>query len=75
MSSDQEAIQRKYREFIELMPVTLAIAGLSPAEKTRSYTPEQMEARANVVLNAFRAARKMVREAVRPPAAPENPSD
>jgi hypothetical protein len=70
MSSDPEAVQRKYREFIELLPVTLAIAGLASSDGGRNFTPEQMETRANVVLNAFRTARKMVREAVKPPAAP-----
>jgi hypothetical protein len=65
MSADQEAIKRAYREFLDLLPMTLAIAGLRDAEGAKSFTPEQMEARANVVQNAFKAARQAVRDAVR----------
>lgn len=63
--SEQEAVQRRYREFLDLMPITLAIAGLSPYEGSRSLTAEQMEARANVINNAFRIARRSVREAIK----------
>ena len=63
--SDQEAIKRAYREFLDLLPMTLAIAGLHPSEGARSYTVEQMEARAMTVNNAFKVARQAVREAVR----------
>jgi|EndMetStandDraft_5_1072996.scaffolds.fasta_scaffold2122778_1 hypothetical protein len=62
---DQEAVKRAYREFIDLMPLTLAIAGLRDAEGAKSFTPEQMEARAMAVQNAFKVARQAVREAVR----------
>lgn len=65
MSSDQDAIQRRYREFLDLLPMTLTIAGLSPAEGARSFTQEQMEARANVINSAFKIARRAVREAIK----------
>ncbi len=61
----QQAMQRKYQEFLQLMPMTLAIAGLSPSEGARSFTQEQMEARAMAVTNAFKIARRAVREAVK----------
>jgi len=62
---DPQAAQKVLREFMELLPLTLAIAGLNNAEGTRSFTQEQMEARANVIQNAFRIARRAIREAVR----------
>jgi hypothetical protein len=63
--SDPEAIKRAYREFLDLMPMTLAIAGLREADGSKSFTTEQMEARANVINNAFKVARQAIREAVR----------
>lgn len=63
--TDPEAMKRAYREFLDLMPMTLAIAGLREAEGSKSFTPEQMEARANVINNAFKVARATIREAIR----------
>jgi hypothetical protein len=64
MASDEEALKRHYKEFLDLMPLTLAMAGLSPSESMRNYTPEQMELRGQVIANAFRVARQTVREAI-----------
>ncbi len=65
MSTDDEALKRRYREFLDLMPLTLAIAGLSQAEGQRNFTTEQMSQRAQTLVNAFRQARLTAREAVR----------
>lgn len=65
VSSDDEAIKRRYREFLDLLPLTIAIAGLPQSEGNRHYTSEQMETRAQVLANAFRLARQTAREALR----------
>ena len=65
MSADEEAIKRRYREFLDLMPMTLAIAGLPENPGPRSYSNEQMEARAQVLTNAFKLAKQAVREVVK----------
>ncbi len=65
MSADEEAVKRRYREFLDLIPLTLAIAGLPTSEGSRNYTADQMQARAQVIGNAFRLARQTVREAIR----------
>jgi hypothetical protein len=65
MSSDDEAIKRRYREFLDLMPLTTAIAGLSPNPGPRSYSTEQMEARAQVLTSAFKLARQAVRDVIK----------
>ena len=65
MSNDEEALKRRYREFIDLMPLTLAIAGLSQSEGQRNFTTEQMELRAQTVGNAFKVARQTVRDAIK----------
>ena len=65
VSTDEEALKRRYREFLDLLPLTVAIAGLPTSDSTRSYTREQMEARAHVLANAFKLARQTAREALR----------
>jgi hypothetical protein len=65
MSTDEEAIKRRYREFLDLMPLTVAIAGLPQNTSNRNMTSEQMELRAQNLVNAFKLARQTVREAVK----------
>ncbi len=59
-----EAEVREYRRFIELLPLTLAIAGLSPADPGRSFTEDQLEARAMVIKRSYKKAREIVRDIV-----------
>ena len=65
MSSDEEAIKRRYRELLDLLPMTIAIAGLPENPGPRSYSNEQMEARAQVFTNAFKLARQAVRDVIK----------
>lgn len=65
MSTDDDALKRKYREFTDLLPLTLAIAGLSLSEGNRNFTSEQLELRSQVINNAFKYARQVVREAIK----------
>ncbi len=64
-SADDDATKRRYREFLDLMPLTEAIAGLPVNNSSRSLTHEQMEARAQTLANAFKLAKQTVREAVK----------
>lgn len=65
MSTDEEALKRRYREFLDLMPLTLSLAGLAAAEGARNFTSEQLKIRAQVVQAAFKVARQAVRESIR----------
>jgi hypothetical protein len=65
VSNDEETIKRRYREFLDLMPLTIAIAGLPQSEGNRMYTSEQLETRAQVLVNAFKLARQTAREALK----------
>jgi hypothetical protein len=67
MSTDDEALKRRYREFLDLMPLTEAIAGLPVNAGPRSLTHEQMEARAQTLAAAFKLAKQTVREAIKLP--------
>ena len=57
--------QRRYREFIDLLPLTLSLAGLPPSEHGKYYTDEQIEARLFTIRNAYKHARQIAREFVK----------
>jgi len=59
--ADQQQ-QQKYREFMELLPLTLALAGLPTSEVGRYFNEEQIETRLFAVRHAYKAARLLVRE-------------
>ena len=61
---DPADIQRNYKEFIDLLPLTLALAGLPHSETGKYYTEEQVEARVFTIKYAYRAARSVVRDCV-----------
>ena len=54
-------LQQKYRQFLDLLPLTLALAGL-PASEGRLFSEEQIEARAITVRAAYRVARNTAKE-------------
>jgi hypothetical protein len=54
-------LQQKYRQFLDLLPLTLALAGL-PASEGRLFGEEQIEARAITVRLAYKVARNTAKE-------------
>jgi hypothetical protein len=64
MAADEDALRRRYKEFLDLMPLTIAIAGLPVSETPFNFSPDQMEVRANTLQTAFKLARQLTREAV-----------
>lgn len=60
-----ERQQQKAREFMSLLPLTLAIAGLPEAEHGKSFNEGQLEARAMTIKTAYRIARQLVVEVTR----------
>lgn len=63
--SDQPApaadVQQKYRQFLDLLPLTISLAGL-PTSESRLYSEEQIEARATTVRHAYRVAIRVAKE-------------
>ena len=57
-------LKRRYREFLDLMPLTLALAGLPRSESGRYYTEEQIESRAFTIRAAWKLTRQTARECV-----------
>jgi hypothetical protein len=64
--SDQ---QRRYKEFLDLLPLTLSLAGLPASDPGRYFTAEQIESRVFTVKHAYKAARILARESVKGSAA------
>ena len=56
--------QRRYREFLDLLPLTLNLAGLPTSEGSRPYSEEQIEARAFTIKHAWKNARQVARECI-----------
>ncbi len=52
--------QQKVREFMQLLPLTLEVAGLSRAEPGRHLSDGQMEARATSIRAAYKIARQII---------------
>jgi hypothetical protein len=64
MAADEDTLKRRYREFMDLLPVAIEIAGLPQSEGAFNFTAEQMEIRANTLAMAFKYAKQLVREVV-----------
>jgi hypothetical protein len=64
MAIDEETVRRRYREFLELMPLTIAIAGLPDSQSPFKDSPEQMETRIHTLSAAFKMAKQLARESV-----------
>jgi len=54
-------LQQRYRQFLDLLPLTISLAGL-PTSEGRLYGEEQIEARAITVKAAYRVARNTAKE-------------
>jgi hypothetical protein len=57
-------LQQKYRQFLDLMPLTITLAGLPPSEG-RLFGEEQIEARGITIRTAYRVARTVAKECLR----------
>jgi hypothetical protein len=61
MSTDgADRQQQKINEFLRLLPLTLAIAGLPDSEAGRHFNPDQMDARGTTLRNAYKVARQVI---------------
>ena len=56
--------QRRYKEFLDLLPLTLTLAGLPPSETGRYFTAEQIESRFFTIKHAYKCARVLARESI-----------
>lgn len=64
MADDDDALRRRYREFLELMPLAISIAGLPVSDSPINFSVDQMEVRAHTLHTAFKLARQLARDTV-----------
>jgi hypothetical protein len=60
MNPEAERQQQKAKEFMSLLPLTIAIAGLPDCDPGRYFTESQLEARATALRMAYKVARQIV---------------
>jgi hypothetical protein len=60
-SPSSNDLQQKYRQFLDLLPLTISLAGL-PTSESRLFSEEQIEARAITVRFAYRVARSVAKD-------------
>jgi hypothetical protein len=58
--------QQKVREFMSLLPLTLAVAGLPNSDAGRPFNEGQMDSRATTIRAAYKIARQLLIEVARP---------
>lgn len=64
MAETSEQQRQRYREFLDLLPLTLDLAGLPKSESGRYFNEDQIEARLFTIKHAFKAARQVARECI-----------
>lgn len=60
MNPETERQQQKAKEFMSLLPLSLALAGLPECEPGRHFTESQLEARATSLRLAYKVARQII---------------
>jgi hypothetical protein len=64
MAADEETMRRRYKEFLDLMPLAISIAGLPVSDSPFNFSADQMEVRAHTLQAAYKLARQMARDTV-----------
>ncbi len=62
--NDSNEQQRRYREFLDLLPLTIEIAGLPKSEPGRYYSEDQLESRLITLRHAYRFSRQVARDLI-----------
>ncbi len=60
MNPEVERQQQKAKEFMSLLPLTVALAGLRECEPGKVFSETQLEARATSLRQAYKAARQLI---------------
>jgi hypothetical protein len=57
-----EARQQRAKEFMQILPLTVELAGLPQLPLGSVFTPDQLEQRTISLKNAYKHARKLLKE-------------
>lgn len=64
MAADEETMRRRYKEFLDLMPLAISIAGLPVSDSPFNFSADQMEVRTHTLQTAYKLARQLARDSV-----------
>lgn len=59
---DGIAVSDQYKEFLEMLPLTISLAGLPLSEPGKPFREDQLEARAMTIKLAYRQARQIAKD-------------
>jgi len=62
--SDEADVQQRNKQFLELLPLTIALAGLPTSDHGKAYGEDQLEARAMTIKKAFRQAQQVAKTCI-----------
>ena len=62
--SEANEVQQRYKQFLELLPLTLSLAGLPPSEHGKAYGDDQLDARGMTIKKAYRQARHIAKACI-----------
>jgi len=65
MTPESDSKQQRVTEFMRLLPLTLAVAGLHDAQPGQHFNEGQMEARATTLRAAYKVARQIIVDLVK----------
>ncbi|HMO35480.1 MAG TPA: hypothetical protein PKA06_05500 [Gemmatales bacterium] len=60
--NEPEKQQQRIKEFLQLLPLTVELAGLPKSEPGKYYSAEQIETRVITLRNAYKVARQLITE-------------
>jgi hypothetical protein len=63
--AEPNELQQRYREFLDLIPLAVALAGLPTSDAGKYYTEEQIESRLITMRHAYKQARLLAREVIK----------
>lgn len=61
-AKDPQQAQKNYQQFLQILPLTVAIAGLPQADLGKYFNEDQLEVRAKNLRAAYKQARRLLRQ-------------
>jgi hypothetical protein len=60
MNAESERQAQKVKEFMSMLPLTLALAGLPDSEHGKFFNEGQLDSRATTIRAAYKVARQLI---------------
>ena len=64
LMAESTDVQARYKQFLDLLPLTISLAGLPTSDHGKSFSEDQLEARATTIKKAYRQARHIAKACI-----------